>query len=233
MPFRSSRRRRSRRRRVAPRRLRFRRSRRSGFPSQRIQIRFLTTQTSDAVVVRLKLATISTEAPASSTTRIELQGNNAFSPDGSFGSTRQPVGFDSWSTLYNKYEVLASSVSTRIVNTSLVGPINWCVYPTYNVTPNLSYGVALGQRYAKSAFCDTLGSGAASSRIFSTMGTYKLLGRHSGSLNFTASVNTAPSKQWEWVYEFNNPEGSDLDFSFQTNITYTVRFYQPAALLDT
>ncbi len=186
---------------------------------------------SDSVIVSLKLNTIANETTAGNTSRLVLKGNDAFSPDPSFPS-RQPIGFDQWTNMYKKYEVLSSSISTRIVNLSILGPINWSVYPTFDTGVDLVYGDGAAQKYAKIAYCDMLGSGKSDSRIFNKMGTYKLLGRISTSLNYAALVTTSPLVTWDWIYEFINPEGSALFFSFQTNITYVTRFFERKAFVD-
>ncbi len=232
MPLRSRRRRTRRRNARRSRRGRRGRRGRAGYPTHIARPIISGNQTGDSVMVSMKLGTISTVSPGAPSTRVAMFGNDVFAPDPAFGSVRQPIGFDQWSTQFERFEVLGSSVSTRLVNLSSTGVINWVVYPAYNIGINLTYGDAVGQRYAKTAFCESLGSGNATSRVFHSMGTYKLLGRHTASINFTGSDDSSPTKRWEWVYEFTNPEGSNLSFSFQTNVTYHTRFYERKPFVD-
>ncbi len=185
----------------------------------------------DSVMVSLKLGTVQTFNPVAASTRAILHGNDVFAPDPLHSSARQPIGFDQWVDQYERFEVLGSSISTRVVNLSSTTLVNWVVYPTYDDI-NLSYGDSIGQRYAKSAFSDTLGSGKASSRVYSSMGTYKLLGRRTASINFTGSELSSPSKVWDWIFEFTNPQGGNMLFSLQTNVTYHTLFYQRKTLVD-
>ncbi len=214
----------SRYRRRAPRR-----SSRYGRPTT--DARYLGFASPDSVIVQLKLGTRGLQLPGAPNDRVTLKGNDVFAPDPAHGSSRQPIGYDQWATQYKKYEVLSSAISTRVVNISTTGVVNWCAYPSFDFT-DITYGDAIAQRYSKSSFSDTIGSGQASSRIYSKMGTYKLLGRPSGSLSFTALVTNSPTKTWDWVFEFTNPETTNLQYDFQTNITYSVRFYERVAMRD-
>lgn len=213
-----------------PRRKR-RRSRRRG--SFRPTVSYQPTRvTADSTITKLVYGFSNIIQPGVITTRRRFRGNDVFLPNPA-QSSQQPIGFDQWAGLYKRYEVLASSVKTRCINLDTAGPIQWCVYPAFD-TIDISFNSAIAQPYSKRGFCDTLGSGSTLSQINHYMTTAKLLGRPPLGDSYQALTATSPTKTWEWIFEFTNPEGSlPLEFELASNITYYVRFFERKALINT
>lgn len=184
---------------------------------------------SDSVMVKLNYGFSRPLNNGTNTMSITMRGSDIFLPNPDVPS-QQPIGFDEWKTIFLRFEVLASSCKTRVINIQEASPIQWCVYPTWDFQSR-SFNTACAQPYAKRAFSDTLGSGSAQSRVNAYASTHKLLGRAPLGDSYTAIISGSPSKFWIWRFEFENPELSQvLDFEIQQDITYYVRFYERQAL---
>lgn len=160
-----------------------------------------------------------------------FRGNSLYAPRSSGG--HQPYGYDQWTTMYNKYRVLGSSIrvvpgwgSTGFTGTTASNDIGVVVVPKVeNATPT---GEILEQPYARSK----TGSHYADNMVVKHyMSTAKMVGVDRRAVqsedNFAAAYNANPTDVWFWfIYVFPPSVGTDTIY-LATNIklTYYVEFF--------
>ncbi len=228
--FRSRRRRRSTRR---PRR-RTRRMRHFGGRNQSISTTVVRPLiVADSTIVRLKYSDSLLNVTGSPTDRIIVNGNGMFIVDPNFGSVRQPIGFDQYIELYQRFEVLSCTIHTKIQNMSAISPLGVAVYPTFDIGEDVQFNDASAYPYAVTKYIGVVGSGAFQTTLSQTMSTRKLFGRTTASLNFTGTDASNPSQLWRWIYELFSLDGiTNATYRFQYNLTFTARFFNRAAIAD-
>lgn len=85
-------------------------------------------------IVKLKSTCYSSVDPGAGTIYVNtLNLNSAFDPTGTFG-TGQPLYYDQWSTMYNRYVVLGYKVSVQAVSTDNTNPVVVGFTPIMNST---------------------------------------------------------------------------------------------------
>lgn len=156
------------------------------------------------------------------------RGNSVFDPDEGGGSS-QPPGFDEYSLLYSRYQVLASAVTIRFVNN---GAMNLEMYliPTFTTTiPNFN---AIGNTYAKYRNCGAI-QGRAMQTLKHFMRSKKMFGRHQADLDYTGSVTGNPANVWFWHFRVRTSDQTAiLNVTVTVTITYYVKFWHRKVLVD-
>lgn len=187
--------------------------------------------TSDAAMVTLRCAD-SKLVSTGATNRSQVFGNGMWSVSPDAGFTAQPAGFDQWMTLYNRYEVISSTLTTRVQNLSILAPLGVVMYPSFDNT-DVQFNDGSAYPYSVTKYAGVLPSGAYQAILKKTMSTRKLYGRSTDSVNFTGSVNTNPADVWRWIMEFFSLDGaSPLNYRIQYSIDYKVKFYERKAVRD-
>lgn len=185
----------------------------------------------EAITVRLTYATSYTISSGLQFDKI-MSGNGLFDPDVS-GTGHQPLGFDEWMALYDRYRVLASTCTvTTINNTASAGNnIQTTLIPTNQQTAiaNDDEAEELPDSTENTAGVST---GPAEDTVSRSMQTSYMVGvpniRYSTEYSGTNSAN--PVQQWYWRVFHASVNASAITAFVNINIKYTVEFYQKRML---
>lgn len=186
---------------------------------------FKSIETTDTVYVKLAWSTSFTFNPGLPTGIRLFSLNSPFDPDIT-GVGNQPIGYDQWSAMYARYQCFGSSIMANTINQDSTVACLTSIYPSITGSPPAFFLNSSSQPYGKSAFCDTLGSGKARSKIKHFMRVKKLEGRQTDSVNYTASTGGNPSNLRYWVMQFQTPNNIDfVNVVVWVKLVYYVKFY--------
>lgn len=186
--------------------------------------------------VSLRAAISYNAAASASYTQLSLSGNSAFDPMASTG-TIQPVGFDYWASMYERYRVIGSRchLVTTLVGTGTGGGIGGAaslsvaLYPS-NATGSLAtFSDAIAQPLAKNSDA----THAQRSVLQSTISTSKMSGNKSveGSDQFQATIGASPANEWFWNIGFIcGAAYTSTDVNIDMVTTYDVEFFDRAQI---
>lgn len=227
MPKRTSRKKRSPRRRVRRRRYNPRKAILSGFPSQKlVKLRYIDTN-------------VTLDAGVGLTQEYVYRANSVFDPDHT-GIGHQPMGFDQWAGIYNRYTVLgakitvvynpsaAGSVTAGYVGITLSGDTN----PLSNYTSinNILESKLTGARTTITGMNQMLGKETRISKNFSAKKFFGVKDVQDGA-SLSALVGANPAKDayfsvWQASIDGNNPASASLT----VKIDYIVLMREPKNL---
>lgn len=158
----------------------------------------------------------------------QWRGNSLFDPDLT-GAGAQPYGFDQWSSFYQYYRVLGSSITVTPIAPPAAAAgfgssIVYGIYPHNTITNTPASGIqSLERPYRKW----TMLSGAKGySSVKNYMTTAKIFGETKQSVmsedNYQAANTTNPTNQWQWtVFMFTGDTASNsATIPFYVTITY-------------
>ena len=161
-----------------------------------------------------------------------LRGNSIFDPE--FGGVAsQPLGRDQWASFYNKYQVMASKITVKILPTGEQGQnFSFCVLPT--VDPSAS-GIRQieEQPYNKSRMLSRVQDNAK------TISSYMKTSAIFGTKNILAEEDTQaeqaanPSKEWYWLLGAANHSLSgtgQMSLDVFIEVEYYVRYFDRVQL---
>jgi hypothetical protein len=174
-------------------------------------------------------------ACSSAYTQYVFSGNNPVDPGGSL-STTQPVGYDYWAIMYERYRVIGSRI--RIV--AQVGGLNAAgsapglsgqiaVYPSNASAAVSSLSDAMSQPYVKFKEFNT----AQRCEISTVMPTAKISGIKvmEGADQLQATIGTGPANEWFWCVGWTNTTTYNTAANdFLVEVTYDVEFFDRAQL---
>jgi hypothetical protein len=184
----------------------------------------------DSTYVKLKYNEILSRLPANIIDSYVYRWNSLYDPNYT-GVGGQPTGFDQWATLYNNYEVVASSIKVTVFNNLAGGSMVICVYPNKNSTA-LTYSDAIDQAYAKHAAVGPA-TGVNTKTFRSHISAPKLSGRETYDLTYTANVGGNPTVQLYWLLSaFSVDATTNLDYSMEVEITFWSKFFDRLPLAD-
>lgn len=166
-----------------------------------------------------------------------FSGNSAFDPN-TTGVGTQPLGFDEYSTLYNRYMVNGSKIKVywQIGNTTQgAAQLNVGVMPATTSSwtgtdwPIFPYTV---HKQTSSA------SGARSTIVTKAYNSTKKMFSNSGAAynqdDFSATVGNNPTRQWYWLLSLQPADLSTSVTSGQVvvcvKITYYIKFTEPTII---
>lgn len=158
----------------------------------------------------------------------QFRGNSCFDPD--FTSTgHQPLAYDQFAAVYNRYYVRASTASITFQNNDTSNGLIASLIPTTlsAVTFTSSEDIR-EQPYAKVAWIGQVGSNNTRT-LRSTMSTAKIRGKFSKYDESYASIVTDnPNRQWFWnvTTENANLSGSAVTANLSMTFIFYVRFYK-------
>lgn len=144
------------------------------------------------------------------------------------GVGTQPLAYDQWCTLYNRWVVLASEIEVICTSRAVSNQLSVAVVPitASSLTPS-GYDPASQMRYAKIAA--TTGGGP-SPKITSKVRMNELYGVPLQTVQsddaFAGSTSASPNRRMLWGIYTETSGASDV-FSLAIKIRYKVRFFQP------
>lgn len=158
-------------------------------------------------------------------------GNGLFDPDVT-GSGLQPLGFDQWATLYQRYRSIASNIevnlSTPGATTNATGSFDVAVAPSNTSSVFSSFTAAASSPYAKMVSFN--GNGAPGRKLKSKMDTAVFMGVPPLAVladdTLQASVSANPTDMWYWhVCAVTSDLTSTATILMFTKVTYLVDFF--------
>lgn len=152
--------------------------------------------------------------------------NDVYDPDVT-GIGSQPLAYDQWVALYNRWVVLASEIEVTCTSRSVSNQLAVAVVPcSSNTLVPTSYEAAAQMRYAKIAA--TTGGGP-SPKIVLKAKVNEVSGVPLQSVQsddqFSGSNSASPSRRLVWGI-FTETSGASDSFSLSVKIRYKVRFCQ-------
>lgn len=170
---------------------------------------------------------------AAATDSYVFSGNSIFDPDFTGGGA-QPLGYDQWATLYNKYRVHGSKIKGTFVATSGSHfPCKIVICPQDDSTTVTGVDNAAPRPGAKTVI--TNGYGGPVSRLKLYASTKKQLGMQSISqeTGFAAAIGGNPSLRWYWAVSVGTIDSTTLIAGLyaEIQIEYYVEFYDVVDLI--
>lgn len=159
-----------------------------------------------------------------------FRGNDIYDPDFT-GTGGQPLGFDQYITIYNKWTVMGSKCKVNFSNHSGDGAMVSIQGNTSNSWSNLDW---LNQPLLRSA-CVGPSTGIGTKTLSKYLSTASVMGVTKSKVrdedSYSGSSSLMPSSQWYWLIKAGamNPTAS-VDVDLNCTLTYYVRFYDPKQL---
>ncbi len=141
------------------------------------------------------------------------------------GGGHQPLYFDQYTSLYNRWTVSSSSISATIINNSSTAS-SFMVVPTANEVGFLNMTEAQEQPYSKSVLLSSqFGDNRATIRH--TMTTKKARGETVLDDTFSGqAVSVAPNRLWFWQTAAAIHGAGTVNTWVRFKLTYRVRFFK-------
>lgn len=160
--------------------------------------------------------------------------NSVYDPDYTNVLTdHQPLGFDEWSVMYNRYRVNAVKLELTAVQHDSAETAQCFVaaFPQAStISPLLSISHALEMQHSVYGFLGNTSAGKSQCHLELYVDIKKYLGMSSLDEDYTAGTTTNPIKApWISIY-WKNLLGINSDISLICELTYYVEFYGPAML---
>lgn len=200
----------------------------SGFPSKKlVKLRYVDTG-------------INLDAPSGGMAQVAFRANSVFDPYEPLGG-HQPMGFDQWALIYNKYTVLGSRITVKYnplaVSNSIPGrygvlmatdTVGTSAFTTIN---NLLESKLVGKNVKFYGSYDATTRPSSVSKNFSAKRFFGKVNVVDGSAN-TATITANPGNEAffiVWVAAMANAQNPTVA-TFTVHIDYIVQFSDPAAL---
>lgn len=156
--------------------------------------------------------------------QLTLNANDLSNSFGSF-SAMQPMYFDQYTALYNRWLVYSSTIKATIL--SEVGtPTTFAMCPATVATTVLAIGRIQEQPYGKTAFIGNQdGPGKAVMRL--SMTTKKIRGETLSDDDFAGQGSiTGPQRPWFWLIGANRHGTGTNDLWVTFELTFRVRWFK-------
>lgn len=162
-----------------------------------------------------------------------FMANSLFDPDFS-GTGHQPLGFDEWMRLYNRYRVHSSSMNCQTINksTTVTSLPTTVIFSTPNTSAIAGSEEAQEMGDAKEA-TSGVSTGPASVRVYApTKTTTQVLGVRSitNSSEFSGTDSTNPATPWFWRLVVQNFDATALNCILDYDISFVAEFFSPRQL---
>jgi len=162
-----------------------------------------------------------------------FRGNSLFDPDKT-GTGTQPMYFDQWATLYNRYRVLGSRIEVIAIPTGGgVGAIaDVILYPGDQETADSSIYTMMQRPRAKMINLN-VNTGVGSRKMSASMRTAKLYGVPEVQVrtddSYASTTAASPSSVWYWNTAVQESGGgaTALTVTIEYRIWYRALFYDP------
>ena len=161
-----------------------------------------------------------------------MTGNGLFDPDVT-GSGLQPLGFDQWATLYQRYRVIASNIevcfATPAATNNANGSFDVTLTPSNTSSVFSSYTAAVASPFAKQKSYN--GFSASGQKLKSKMDTAVMLGvTHQAVLAddiLQASVSANPTDMWFWhICAVTSDLATTATVIMSIRVTYLADFFE-------
>lgn len=160
---------------------------------------------------------------ASTSGAYNFSGNSCFDPDTS-GIGHQPLYFDQFSQMYNRYRVHKSQIVVELLNSTIASHIT--ITPTTDGTWPATLRTALESNYTASM--------PISSSVFRmvkdrSISTKKIFGMQSITQDdlYQSVCTTSPSRQWYWRIMGESFDGvTNVSIRVNVRIVYEVEFFE-------
>lgn len=181
----------------------------------------------DRMQCTLKYEDIIEKNPGTSFWIHAFRGNSCYDPDLT-GTGHQPVYFDQYMSVYNRYKVQASRIVVECLALGSVATVV-VLFPQNITTSPGSYAQAAEQPRAK--LSKILGvSGVYPSCKVSASATTKEIAGLGGDLvdqDFSGTSSTNPNDIWYWyLFASAHDQSSNIATSIRVSIFYNVLFYE-------
>lgn len=156
--------------------------------------------------------------------QLTFNGNDLSNPWGVF-SASQPLYFDQYVALYNRWLVYSCSIKATIL--SEVGtPTTFAIAPSTSATTVLDITRISEQPYGRAAFIGNQdGPGKAVMRL--SMTTRKIRGETITDDDFSGQgPTTGPQRPWFWLTGANRHGGGTNDLWVRFVLTFRCRFFK-------
>jgi hypothetical protein len=151
--------------------------------------------------------------------------------------TIQPVGFDYWASMYERYRVIGSKcrVVASLVGTGTGGGVGGAASLTVALYPSNATGglVTISDAIAQPLAKNSDATHAQRAVLQSVMSTSKISGNKAveGADQFQATIGANPANEWYWNIGFVcGAAYSSTDVNIDICITYDVEFFDRAQL---
>lgn len=160
-----------------------------------------------------------------------IRANGPFDPLFAIGGL-QPMYYDEFAALYNRYCVLASEIQVSFVNGTSAGQAAYqkvCVYPIADSFGAANITVATERDNCKYAICGPSNGDQGVMNIRHYAKTTAVVGKaHSEAQDdvLSASVISLPSREWYWHVVAGTLDGiTGQNIFMDITITYYIKFY--------
>lgn len=165
-----------------------------------------------------------------------FSGNSLFDPNVT-GTGSQPLGFDQWTAIYNRYIVYGSQATLEVLSTdtSTIQKQNFkVVLVPFSLTTGLaSLGLDVCSELprAKTKTCSVYAEGS-NNTISSYASTASVYGVSNAYVDmddsYTALFNASPTRQWAWWIKVNSlSDDQSTSYNVRMRIKYYAKMYQP------
>jgi len=163
-----------------------------------------------------------------------MTGNGLFDPDVT-GVGAQPLGFDQWAGLYQRYRGLASAIEVNIntpgASTNPQAAVKVALVPSNVATSFTDFDAASSFPYAKTRFLNGISGGAGPfAPLRSVMETSIMTGQSKqavlGDDNLAALTSANPADLWYWhVYAQPIDIAASVTYQVVVKVHYLVDFF--------
>lgn len=177
--------------------------------------------------VTLKYADTWSSNASSGAASWDLTVNGLFDPDITFVGS-QPLSFDQWTAMYQRYLVLESQITVLLTSRAVSNSARVAVVPVaLSSTLPGDWAAAAEMRLAKTG---TTTGGATPVKIVSTVQVHKLYGVPLVAVqsddSFAATLSANPNRLGTWALRVETSGASD-SFSLDVVVSYKTRFWMP------
>lgn len=185
----------------------------------------------DTVYARLTYVEKFSLVVASPIAQYVFRGNSCFDPNYT-GTGHQPLYFDQYSAIYNKYRVVGSSIRVDVVNHSIDSAAHFAVFPSTDTQTFTSMSQVMEQGRARSPKIIPLSQFGPMPIVKTYCSSRKALGLtkiQMGDDTVEALIGQNPSQVWYWnIVTESTTSTVDIDQIYVVKIVYYVQFFDRA-----
>jgi len=189
------------------------------------------------VITKLRYCDYGAFANTTSAAGYNYRANSVFDPDQT-ATGHQPLYFDNFAAVYNRYRVLGSIIRVKFTpqadktGTNIAAQGGPWIVGINGTTDTTNYATVGPTRMeVNDATWELLGARSGGTDVVEVISTYspdKTLGKPADDDVVSAAVSASPSQQWYWqLFVVDTTGNSTVDLEFVTAIEYTVEFFEP------
>lgn len=183
---------------------------------------------SDTTFVKLNYVDRLTLSPGATYCQYTFRGNSLFDPDYT-GTGHQPMYFDQYTAIYNKYRVLASSITIDAADVSGDSALYMICTPNTDVLTATSIPLVMEQTGSVAPRMIPIAQRGPMPKLKLFATTRKVMGLSKGEINddtYSATSGANPSNIWYWNIFFSSVDDvHHVIASVIVKLTYYVQFY--------